>query len=169
MALTSGDLFIVERSGVQYKMNADQLQTFVRANTLVADITARDALTVVTGHRVYVLDASGDATVDAGGAFYVWDGTAYQKIAEDESFDVTIAPTDLGYTPSPTNGLITSSTGTDATIPVVNSTNAGLATPAMFNNSHVAASSAGTSSTNPVTVNGSQQVGFSISNLSALP
>lgn len=34
--------------------------------------------------------------------------------------------TDLGYTASPTNGTVTSSTGTDATIPLADGTNAGL-------------------------------------------
>ena len=37
--------------------------------------------------------------------------------------------TDLDYTPSPTQGTITSSTGTDAIIPLANETNAGLITP----------------------------------------
>jgi hypothetical protein len=36
---------------------------------------------------------------------------------------------DLGYTPSPTNGTVTSSTGTDATIPLADGTNAGLLSP----------------------------------------
>jgi len=40
--------------------------------------------------------------------------------------------TDLGYTPSPTNGIVTSSTGTDATLPLANATNAGLLKPAKF-------------------------------------
>jgi hypothetical protein len=34
--------------------------------------------------------------------------------------------TNLGYTPSPTNGIVTSDTGTDATIPLANTTDAGL-------------------------------------------
>ncbi len=34
--------------------------------------------------------------------------------------------TNLGYTPSASNGIVTSSTGTDATIPLANGTNAGL-------------------------------------------
>lgn len=34
--------------------------------------------------------------------------------------------TNLGYTPSPTNGIVTSSTGTSATIPLADGTNAGL-------------------------------------------
>lgn len=38
--------------------------------------------------------------------------------------------TDLTYTPSPTNGIVNSSTGTDATLPLADSTNAGLFTPA---------------------------------------
>lgn len=169
MALLSTDLFIVERGGIQYKMDADQLKTFVQANYIAADITARNALTLDASDEVYVVDASADADVTSGGAKYIWDGANFLKMAEDESFDVTIAPTDLAYTPSPTNGLVTSSTGTDATIPVVDGTNAGLATPAMLNNSHVAATSALTAATNPVTVGGSQDVGFSISQLSALP
>jgi len=37
--------------------------------------------------------------------------------------------TDLGYTPSPTNGTVTSSTGDDAVIPLADSTNAGLLSP----------------------------------------
>ena len=37
--------------------------------------------------------------------------------------------TDLGYTPSPTNGTVTSSTGSGATIPLADGTNAGLFTP----------------------------------------
>lgn len=169
MALTSTDLFIVERGGVQYKMDADQVKTFVQANYIAADIAARDALTLDTGDEVYVVDASADGTVATGGAKYIWDGSAFIKMAEDESFDVTIAPTNLGYTPSPTNGLLTSTTGTDATIPSVDATNAGLATPTMFTNSHVPATSALTATTNPVTVSAGQAVGFSVSALAALP
>jgi hypothetical protein len=37
--------------------------------------------------------------------------------------------TNLAYTPSPTNGVVTSDTGTDATIPLANGTNAGLLSP----------------------------------------
>ena len=169
MALVGTDLFIVERGGVEYKMDADQLSAFLQTNFIAADITARDALTLEAGDEVYVVDATADATVDAGGAKYIYDGTNFLKIAEDEGFDVAVAPTNLSYTPSPTNGLVTSSTGTDATIPVVNATNAGLATPAMLADSHVAASSALTATTNPITVDGSQAIGFSISQLAALP
>lgn len=40
--------------------------------------------------------------------------------------------TDLAYTASPTNGIVTSSTGTDATLPLATGTNAGLLAPAGF-------------------------------------
>jgi hypothetical protein len=40
--------------------------------------------------------------------------------------------TNLGYTASPTNGIVTSDTGTDATIPLADGTNAGLLKPADF-------------------------------------
>jgi len=40
--------------------------------------------------------------------------------------------TDLAYTPSPTNGIVTSSTGTDATLTLADGTNAGLLSPADF-------------------------------------
>jgi len=169
MALLATDEFIVRRGGVEYKMDAGQLKAFLQANYIAADITARDALTLDVSDEVYVVDATADATVDAGGAKYIWDGTNFLKLAEDESFDVAVAPTNLGYTPSPTNGLVTSDTGTDATIPAVTATNAGLATPAMLTNSHVAATSAGTVTTNPITIGSGQEVGFNIGQLAPLP
>lgn len=58
------------------------------------------------------------------------DGLSTQYLMADGS--VTTGgggDTDLGYTPSPTNGIVTSSTGTDATIPLADATNAGLLTP----------------------------------------
>lgn len=59
---------------------------------LAADIAARDLLTLTTNTTVYVVDASGDATVNSGGAFYFWDnaGTQWYKLAEFESMDVTL-------------------------------------------------------------------------------
>jgi hypothetical protein len=44
----------------------------------------------------------------------------------------TAGAADLGYIPNPTNGTVTCSTGTDATIPLANATNAGLLKPAKF-------------------------------------
>jgi hypothetical protein len=52
----------------------------------------------------------------------------------DDYGEITISAgaTDLAYTPSPTNGIVTSSTGTDATLPLADVTNAGLLQPADF-------------------------------------
>ena len=45
--------------------------------------------------------------------------------------EITNGVTNLTYTPSPTNGIVTSDTGSDATIPIVDSTNAGLVSSSM--------------------------------------
>lgn len=55
-------------------------ETFV-----VADITARNALTVQEGDVAIVTDASADPNVDSGGETYIWDGAAWQR---------TLSPTD---------------------------------------------------------------------------
>ena len=67
----------------------------------------------------------------------VGNGTAGQVISSDAdgSFSWIAAPsgtTNLGYTPSPTNGTVTSSTGSDATLTLADTTNAGLLSPAFF-------------------------------------
>ena len=171
MALQNTDSFIVQRGGVHYNMTAEQIKSFLGSNYIVADIAARDALTgLVASDEVYVIDASGDPTVDSGGAKYIWDGTQYLKQAEDESFDVVIAPTNLAAIASPTNVIITNTAGDDATIPTVDATNAGLATPDMFNNSHVPAVSGLTTVTNPINVSRvTQELTFNISQLAPLP
>jgi len=62
-------------------------------NVVVADITARDAITgldLFEGLAAYVVDASDDGTVDSGAALYVYGSAAWNKIAEFESLDITI-------------------------------------------------------------------------------
>lgn len=175
MALQNTDLFIVERSGIQYKMTADQIADFIGAvrDFTVADITARDALTdTKVGDRVFVVDASGDSTVTSGYATYRVDSTtplSFTKLSEQESMDLVInTPSNLGYTAAPNQGSITNDNGSGAIIPVVNATNAGLATPAMLANSHEAATVGLTSATNPINISG-QELTFGIDQLTALP
>lgn len=192
MALQGSDNFVIERGGTVYRTLGSDILAYVQANLGtteydVATIAARNALTgLSTGDRVFVLDATGDATVSSGWAIYVWRGAAFTKIAEQEGLDVVIGGADLSYTASPTQGIIVSSTGTDATIPAGNGTNAGLMVPAQFNKlgnitvtgavnldtlasaSHAAVTLAGTTNTNPLTLSG-QVVGFSISALTAAP
>ena len=74
----------------------------IGSTQVVADITARDALTPEDGTTVLVLDATGDATVASGAATYVYDGdnTQWVKISEAESMDITLNWSDIVGKPS---------------------------------------------------------------------
>jgi len=193
MALQGSDNLVISRAGTIYRVPASDFLAYIQANIgsseyNVADIAARNALTgITTGDRVYVADASADATVDSGWAIYAWIGSAWLKVAEQEGLDASgLGGADLSYTASPTQGIVTSSTGTDATIPAADGTNAGLMVPAQVTKvghltvtaatnldtirtaSHAAATTAGTAATNPVTITG-QQIGFSIAGLTLAP
>ena len=195
MALQGSDSLMISRGGVLYKTLASDILRYVDSQIgtsqyRVADITARNALngSMSTGDRVMVDDATGDATVATGWALYQWlSSGVWRKIAEQESLDITVGDaTNLSYSPGATNGVVTSDTGTDATIPAADGTNAGLLLPVQFTKlgnltitaptdldtirgaSHAAVTLAGSASTNPLTLTG-QQVGFSIANLTSAP
>lgn len=70
---------------------------------IVADITARNALTDKTT-LVYVKNATGDATVKSGGASYIYDSSAsaWVKISEFESMDITLDWNNLQNKPNST-------------------------------------------------------------------
>lgn len=94
-----------------------------------ADITARDALTgLIVGDRVFVTDASADATVDAGWAVYRVQTTAptFLKMAEQESLDVAIVANLSAGTVDGTTYEVAIDTGTNITLPGANATEAGL-------------------------------------------
>ena len=177
MALQTTDLFIVERAGVQYKMTATQIADFVGAirDYTVADITARNALTgLKVGDRVFVTSAVGDATVDSGWAIYrvsSIEPSVFAKVQEQESMDIAVtAVTNLSMQRNASSVTILSDTGTDAIIPLVDGTNAGLASPSMFTNEHVRALAGLTAASNPINVNSSTQaITFGITQLTALP
>lgn len=57
---------------------------------VVPDIDSRNAINAFEGLRVLVLDASDDATVDAGAANYIYDGSDWVKISEVESLDINV-------------------------------------------------------------------------------
>lgn len=192
MALQGSDYFIIERGGSVYHTLGSDILAYIQANIgstqfEVANIAARNALTGLTvGDRVFVIDATGDATVTTGWAIYVWRGSAFTKVAEQEGLDVVVGGANLSYTASPTQGVVVSSTGDDAIIPAANGTNAGLMVPAQVDKlanvsvtqpvdldamegaSHAAVTLAGSTNTNPLTRSG-QQLGFSISQLTAAP
>ena len=195
MAVQGSDSFVISRGGTLYKTLASDILSYIESQIgtsqyRVADIAARNALdgSMSAGDRVMVDDATADATVTTGWALYQWlSAGTWRKIAEQESLDVTVGgATNLAYSPSATNGVVTSDTGTDATIPAADGTNAGLMVPAQFNKlgfisitqavdldaletaSHAAVTLAGSASTNPLTLSG-QVLGFSIANLTSAP
>lgn len=195
MAVQGSDYFMISRAGALYKILGSEILSYIQSNVgtaeyKVADIAARNALnsSMSLGDRVMVDDATADGTVTAGWALYQWisSGT-WRKIAEQESIDVSIsATTNLSYNANPTNGIVVSDTGTDATVPLADGTNAGLLSPAQHTKlgfiavtqavdldaletaSHAEVTLAGSGSTNPLTLTG-QQLGFSIVNLTAAP
>ncbi len=193
MAVQGSDQFLISRAGTHYKTLGSDILAYVQANIgtseyEVATIAARNALTGLSiGDRVFVTDATGDATVASGWAIYVYRApSTWTKMAEQEGLDVVVGGADLSYTAGATSGIVVSSSGADATIPAATGTNAGLMLPAHFTKlgfltvtaatdldamrtaSHAAATTSGTASTNPVTISG-QAIGFSIANLTTAP
>lgn len=193
MAVQGSDSFVISRGGTLFKTIASDILSYVESQMgtsqyRVADIAARNALdgSMSAGDRVMVDDASADATVDTGWALYQWlSAGTWRKVAEEESLDLTVGgDTNLSYSAGATNGVVTSDTGTDATIPAADGTNAGLMVPAQFNKlgfisvtgavdldaldaaSHAAVTLGGSASTNPLTLTG-QELNFSIANLAS--
>jgi len=78
----------------------------LNAVDVVADIATRDALTPAQGDQAFVIDATGDPTVDSGGATYIYDGTAWVKISEAESMDVALDWNNIINGPTSSAGAI---------------------------------------------------------------
>lgn len=211
MAFQGSDHLAISRAGTLYKVTGQDVLAYIQQNVgtseyEVADIAARNALTgLSTGDRIFVVDATTDATVSSGWAIYVYRSPGvFTKVAEQEGLDLVIGGTNLTYTPGANSGIVVSSSGTDATIPAVSTTEAGLMLPAhktkvdfltvsaaidldavrvktgyltvtaatdldaIRSNSHAPVTTAGTATSNPITVTG-QQLNFSIANLSTAP
>ena len=86
-------------STVKRIINEDDIQAMISASLaglssldIVADIAARNALTPGNGSMCLVLDATGDATVQAGAAMYVYQlaTTTWIKVSEYESMDLVL-------------------------------------------------------------------------------
>lgn len=73
-----------------------------------ADIAARDAMTLTKSAFVYVQDATGDATVTAGAAMYLYNLTAetWTKVTEYESMDLVLSWANLQDKPTSTVAAI---------------------------------------------------------------
>lgn len=96
---TYAETYVTDTAGVAKGVGNSTMITAVAGGAgapsqveVVADIAARDALTLTKNTMVLVLSAIGDATVAAGSALYVWvqSTTSYSKIAEYESMDVVL-------------------------------------------------------------------------------
>ena len=81
-----------EIESLRKKLN--DLNSTVSGNATIyvkATISERDDLTdVPKGSICYVINATGDSTVTAGAASYLWDGTAWNKLTEFESLDLVL-------------------------------------------------------------------------------
>ena len=75
---------------------------------IVADITARNALTLTKNTQVLVLDATGDATVASGAATYLYrvSTTSWIKLNEAESIDLVLQWANIQGKPTATASAI---------------------------------------------------------------
>ena len=87
-------------SVVKRVIDAAQVQSMIDASmsgvgglAVADDISARNALSPTSNIMVYVVDATGDATVASGGATYIYrqSSSTWIKISEAESLDLSIS------------------------------------------------------------------------------
>lgn len=107
----------------------------ITTNDLIVKNVADESLTI-SPTSIVIENALGVATITSPNLTVGVEFQLPNKAAVVETFamlsDITGGATNLGYTASPTNGIVTSDTGTDATIPLADGTNAGLLKPAKF-------------------------------------
>lgn len=84
---------VISEADVQAMIDASTGGSGADKLLVVADIAARDALTLTENTLVLVKDATADPTVSVGAATYIYDAalTTYTKIAEYESLDLTLS------------------------------------------------------------------------------
>lgn len=100
------DIYVSSSDGlsVRHIISKSEITTMIsnalsgfNSATVVADITARNALAPTVNTQALVLDATGDPTVSSGAATYIYDTgtTTWYKISEMESLDLVINWTDI--------------------------------------------------------------------------
>lgn len=72
------------------KIPTTQIPSTFKEASVVADITARNALTAFNGLHALVLNATADTSVASGGAEYVYDGSSWRKISELNAIDMLV-------------------------------------------------------------------------------
>lgn len=100
VSMTYMEIYTTSVTGVPQRLiNKTDIEALIAseissANELiiVADIAARNALNPTKIINVYVEDATGDATVTSGGAYYLYklSNSTWIKTAESESLDVIL-------------------------------------------------------------------------------
>lgn len=93
---------VINKADVQGMIDASMAAAGANNLIIVDDITARDALTPDSNIQVFVVDATGDATVASGGATYLYrfSTTSWIKINEAESMDVVLSWSALSGKPT---------------------------------------------------------------------
>ena len=112
------EVFVTNAAGstpVRHVLNRAEVQAMIDASiasanelTIVADIAARNALAPARAQYVYVVNATGDATVASGGATYLFNptGSTWIKVSEAESLDVTVTWASITGKPTSSAALI---------------------------------------------------------------
>lgn len=92
-AAGTGSRHVVNKSEIQSMIDTSMASAGASDLLIVADITARNALTPTGNVYAYVTDATGDSTVGSGGATYLYDfaTTTWLKVSEAESMDVVLS------------------------------------------------------------------------------
>lgn len=98
----SASRHVINKADIQGMIDASMAAAGANNLVIVDDITARDALDPDQAIQVYVVDATGDATVESGGATYLYRPTtsAWIKISEAESLDVVLSWANIQDGPS---------------------------------------------------------------------
>lgn len=86
----------------------DQALTGLNSTEIVANIAARNALVLNRNAVVYVIDATGDNTVTAGAASYLFNNAndTWIKLTEFESLDAAVSWTSVSGRPTSLPGAI---------------------------------------------------------------
>lgn len=112
-------------SGIQSNATANSSDAVLKDR---ANHTGAQAANTISDLQEAVQDIMGSSIV-AGASIAVTYNDALGTVKIDALGGIT-GTTNLNYVPSPSDGQVTSDTGTDATIPAATGTNAGLMTPA---------------------------------------
>lgn len=96
-------------------LNQADIQSLIDASVqsissirVVDNIAQRDALGLTQNAQVFVIDATGDATVSSGGATYIYRAatSTFIKVSESESLDLALQWTNIVGRPSSTPSQI---------------------------------------------------------------